>query len=106
MANYSEGRMRARSRRRRLSTAAILAITVIIAVICVAGTFLGIYISGIRYIKIDTSGGSYIKFFGKVDGLGAPYQGRLYYSDGTTAEVDMSENTVKYFQRRRLCRRT
>ena len=74
----------------------ILAITVLIAIICVAITFLGIYLSGIRYIKIDTDGGGYIKFFGRVDSLGAPSQGRLYYSDGTTAEVDMATGTVTY----------
>ena len=58
--------------------------------------FAAIYASGLRYIKLNTEIGGYVKFFGTVDSEGKPYKGDLYYSDGTTAKVDMLNHTVTF----------
>ncbi len=82
--------------KKHLSTAQILFITFIAALICVILVFIAIYASGLRYIKLNTEIGGYVKFFGTVDGDGNPYKGELYYSDGTTATVDMLNNKVTF----------
>lgn len=82
--------------KRHLSTARILLYTFIAALICVAAVFAAIYASGLRYIKLNTEIGGYVKFFGTVDSEGKPYKGDLYYSDGTTAKVDMLNRTVTF----------
>ncbi len=82
--------------KRHLSTARILLYTFIAALICVIIVFAAIYASGLRYIRLNTEIGGYVKFFGTVDGEGNPYKGDLYYSDGTTATVDMLSHTVTF----------
>ncbi|MBQ8576530.1 MAG: hypothetical protein IJ449_00965 [Clostridia bacterium] len=82
--------------KKHLSTAQILLYTFIAALICVVLVFAAIYASGLRYIKLQTEIGGYVKFFGTVDGEGNPYKGDLYYSDGTTAKVDMLNHKVTF----------
>ena len=82
--------------KKHLSTAQILLITFIAALICVILVFVAIYASGLRYIKLNTEIGGYVKFFGTVDSEGSPYKGELYYSNGTTATVDMLNNKVTF----------
>ena len=95
-----DGGMPVTPRRKRpkkhLSTAQILLYTFIAAVICVIAVFAAIYASGLRYIKLNTEIGGYVKFFGTVDADGNPYRGDLYYSDGTTAKVDMLNHKVTF----------
>ncbi len=85
-----------RRARRHLSTSQILLITLAIAIVCVIAVFVAIYLSGLRYIKLNTEIGGYVKFFGTVDKEGSPYRGDLYYSDGTTAKVDMLNHKVTF----------
>lgn len=81
--------------KKQLSTAQILLYTFIAALVCVIIVFAVIYFGfGLRYIRLNTEIGGYMKFFGTVDKDGKPYKGDLYYSDGTRAEVDMVENKV------------
>ncbi len=82
--------------KKHLSTAQILLYTFIAALICVVLVFAAIYASGLRYIKLNTEIGGYVKFFGTVDGQNNPYKGDLYYSDGTTAKVDMLNHKVTF----------
>ncbi len=82
--------------KKHLSTAQILLYTFIVALICVILVFAAIYASGLRYIKLNTEIGGYVKFFGTVDGQNNPYKGDLYYSDGTTAKVDMLNRKVTF----------
>ncbi len=82
--------------RRHLSTAQILLYTFIAALVCVILVFVAIYASGLRYVKLNTEIGGYVKFFGTVDKAGNPYKGDLYYSDGTTAKVDMLNHRVTF----------
>ena len=85
-----------RKAKRRLSTAQILIITLVIAAVAVGAVFAAIWFSGLRYIKKDYDDGSFIKFFGIVDDNGEPMTGRLYFSSGGTAEVNMEEGKVEY----------
>ena len=82
--------------KKHLSTRRILLYAFLAALICVLGIAAAIYAYGLRYIKIDTEIGGYVKFFGTVDAQGVPYKGKLYYSDGTTGEVDMLNHRVKF----------
>ena len=82
--------------KKHLSTAQILLYTFIAALICVVLVCAAIYASGLRYIKLNTEIGGYVKFFGTVDADGNPYRGDLYYSDGTTAKVDMLNHKVTF----------
>ena len=82
--------------KKHLSTAQSLLYTFIAALICVVLVFAAIYASGLRYIKLNTEIGGYVKFFGTVDADGNPYRGDLYYSDGTTAKVDMLNHKVTF----------
>ena len=82
--------------RRRRSPAFIILTTVLSALFLVALSFLIIYMSGIRYLVMDTGSDSYIKFFGRVDSDGHPVSGNLYYSDGLSAKIDIKSSTVEY----------
>ena len=82
--------------KKHLSTGQILLFTLILALLCVVGVFAMFYLSGLRYIKINTEIGGYVKFFGTVDAENAPYRGDLYYSDGSTAKVDMLNHRVTF----------
>lgn len=83
-------------RKKHYSTAFVITVTLLVSVFLVIVTFLGIYLSGIRYLKKSFNDGSYIKFFGKVDKDGYPISGKLYYSDGNRAEIDIKTSTVTY----------
>ncbi|MBP3917663.1 MAG: hypothetical protein J6I50_00650 [Clostridia bacterium] len=87
---------RTRRPKKHLSTAQILLYTLIAALVCVILVFAAIYASGLRYIKLNTEIGGYVKFFGTVDSTGNPFKGDLYYSDGTTAKVDMLNHKVTF----------
>mgnify|MGYP004553693093 CR=1 FL=1 len=78
------------------STAFVVTTTFLVAVFLVIVTFVAIYMSGIRYLKNGFDDGSYVKFFGKVDKEGFPVSGKLYYSDGKTATIDLKTSTVTY----------
>ena len=92
--NYrSDGRYR---RKKHRSTAFVVTTAFLVSVFFVIVTFVAIYISGIRYLKKSFDDGSYIKFFGRVDSEGFPVSGRLYYSDGKTAVIDIKTSTVTY----------
>ena len=78
------------------STLSVVLTILIIAAIAVGIIAAAIYFSGIRYISMNTEDGGTVKFFGRVDSEGDPLTGKLYYSSGVTAEVDMEKNTVVY----------
>ncbi len=63
----------------------------IVAVVCVAATALVLYIMGYRYISNDEG----YKFIGKTQG-GQPMYGTIRYPNGTTAELDYVEKTIRY----------
>ncbi|MFA6947361.1 MAG: hypothetical protein WCQ72_00090, partial [Eubacteriales bacterium] len=94
MTGYSQGPRRRHKKRRGAAT--ILIICAVCALICVAVVFIIINLSGTRYHKVKLSDGGYLKFYGTVGDNGEPYQGKLYLSDGTTAELDMETGTVTY----------
>ena len=85
-----------RRARRHRSTLSVFLTILIIAAICVGIIFAAIYFSGIRRISINTEDGGTIKYFGRVDQDGNPLVGKLYYSNGLTADVDMEKSTVVY----------
>ena len=82
--------------KRRVSTASILLVIFIFAVLAVIAVFVVAWNMGIRYLKVEYDDGSFIKFFGRVDDHGDPYTGKLYFSTGGTAKVDMESGRVEY----------
>ena len=82
--------------RRHRSALSIFLTILIIAAVTVGVIAAGIYFSGIRYITSNTEDGLTIKYFGRVDKDGTLLTGKLYYSDGMTAEVDMQKNSIVY----------
>lgn len=82
--------------RRHRSALSIFLTILIIAAVTVGVIAAGIYFSGIRYITSNTEDGLTIKYFGRVDKDGSLLTGKLYYSDGMTAEVDMQKNSIVY----------
>ena len=80
----------------RHSVGYILMVTFLLSVFLVILTFAALYFSGIRYLKKNFDDGSYVKFLGKVDDFGAPVSGKLYYSDGSTAKINIKDSTVTY----------
>ena len=84
-------------RRKRMSTGNIILITVGAAALCVVLVFAFFHYGlGLTYVMINTQIGGYVKFFGYVDSDNKPSKGDLFYSDGTTAKVDMSKNEVTF----------
>lgn len=84
-------------RRKRVSTGNIILITVGAAALCAVLVFAFFHYGlGLTYVKINTQIGGYVKFFGYVDSDNKPSKGDLFYSDGTTAKVDMSKNEVTF----------
>jgi len=83
-------------RRRRKSFLSVILTIVIIAVVCVAAVLIGIHFSGVRYMKVKISETSYVKFFGTVDKENKPYKGRILYSDGLSAELNLEFNQISY----------
>ena len=82
--------------RRHRSALSIFLTILILAAVTVGVIAAGIYFSGIRYITSNTEDGLTIKYFGRVDKDGTLLTGKLYYSDGMTAEVDMQKNSIVY----------
>ena len=78
-----------RRKKKRRSFAAVILTIFIIAILCVAGLIAAIYASGVRYIKVNVTDDLYVKFLGQVDENGEPYKGRLIYSDGVSADVNL-----------------
>ena len=61
------------------------------------GLIIGVvYISGVRYIKVNVTDELYVKFFGKIDDEGEPYKGKIIYSDGVSANVNLDEKVIEY----------
>ena len=57
------------------------------AIILVVATFLTIWLTGYRMIKYETNEHGVIRFLGKVSDGNIPFDGNLYFSDGTTAKI-------------------
>ena len=85
-------------KKRRRSSAPAIIITLALVIIAVAAFFTVVYISGIRYTKVSLTDGGDIKFFGTVDNDGKPLEGKLYFSDGATAEINLTKNVINYDQ--------
>ena len=64
-------------------------ITVLIFIYICAKTVTGL---GYRYIELDSG----IKYFGKVDSVGYPTIGRIFYPDGNRGKIDTSKNKIVY----------
>ena len=78
-----------RKKKKKRSFAAVIIAIILAAVLCLAGLIAVVYASGIRYIKVNVTEDLYVKFLGQVDENGKPYKGRLIYSDGVSADVNL-----------------
>lgn len=67
-------------------------VAIIAAVLIVAG----IYFAGVRYMRVNVTDSLYVKFLGQVDDNGQPYKGRIIYSDGISAEVNLDREEISY----------
>ena len=81
--------------RKHHSTAAVLLIITGIAAAVLALCVLFLWLSGIRYIRVDHAGG-YVKYFGRVDDAGDPVSGTLVYENGVRARVDREKSEIVY----------
>ena len=66
------------------------------AVLCLCIVVVCVYMSGIRYICLSTVDGGTVKYFGKVSSDGSLSRGKLYYSDGITADVNGEDGLIIY----------
>ena len=85
-----------RKTRRHRSFASVMMTIVLCAALCVIGIFAVIYFAGVRYITVKVSDDVYVKFLGLVDDDGSPYKGRIIYSDGISAEVNLERKQITY----------
>ena len=83
-------------RHRRRSFGAVMLTILLCALLCLIGIFAAVYFMGVRYIQVRISDTSYVKFLGMVDDEGYPYKGRIIYSDGISAEVNLDRNQIAY----------
>ncbi|NLM57405.1 MAG: hypothetical protein GX192_08195, partial [Clostridiales bacterium] len=93
--------MNMKSHVRKRSPLRVLFIIFIIALIMAGLLFAGLYIYGIRYLRYpvdSTSDGNtvYIKFIGLVDDEGNPYRGKIIYTNGLTADVNLETGKITY----------
>ena len=79
----------AKKSRRKTNPVAAILIILLIAVLIVGAAVFALYRSGYRYVKVRVSPDLYVKFLGKVDEDGEPYRGRLIYSNGISADVNL-----------------
>ena len=86
--------------KKKLSPVMILLIILAIAALAVGGVFIVLYLNNYRYIRIPVGEENgeilYIKYIGTVDDLGDPYQGRIVYTNGLTADVDVPKSEIRY----------
>ena len=85
---------RRKRRKKKMSFLAVIALIVLFALIAVGVLFAGIYFTGVRYIKVQVTEDLYVKFLGQVDDDGNPYKGRIVYSDGISAEVNLDREEI------------
>ena len=78
-----------RRRKKKANVFTVLLTIFIFALIFTGIIFAAIWFSGVRYIKVKVSDDLYVKFLGKVDDEGNPYKGRIIYSDGISADVNL-----------------
>ncbi len=89
--------MNVKPKRKNNSPINIVLAVIAAAAVCLLFVILCIYLSGTRYIKYKTNGGGTVKYFGKVDSSNEPISGKLYYSNGITAQiVDSDPVVIKY----------
>ena len=77
---------RRRRRRRRHSTAFIFVIILLCAILAVALTVFGIYMSGYRYQMFENEDGTFEKFYGQIDDTGAVVSGKIYFSNDSYSQ--------------------
>ena len=85
-----------KKRRKKKSFASVMITIILFAVIFTALIFAAIWFSGVRYIKVQVTDELYVKFLGQVDDEGNPYKGRIIYSDGITADVNLDREEISY----------
>ena len=88
--NTRSRRKRKNHHRRHRSFGAVMLTIILCAALCLGGIFAFIYFAGVRYITVKVSEEVYVKFLGMVDDEGNPYKGRIIYSDGISAEVNLN----------------
>lgn len=70
--------------------------TLICAAVSVAAIVMVLFFCGVRYLSLETADGGNIKFFGMVDKSGAPKSGKIVYSIGLYADVDVDRDSITY----------
>ena len=96
MQNYNTPARKKRKTHRRRSFGSVMLTIVLCAALCLVGIFAVIYFAGVRYITVKVSDEVYVKFLGLVDDEGDPYKGRIIYSDGISAEVNLERKQITY----------
>ena len=79
----------------RNPTFRIISALVIGAIAVTLIIYLVIYLAGYRIVKYRM-GDEEIRFYGKVDDYGVPYDGTIYYPDGIRGTLDGKTSTVTY----------
>ena len=92
----NSGRSRGSRKHKKANFKTVFFTILIIAAVCVGLIIAGIYASGIRYKKVQITDSLYVKFLGKVDEEGAPSRGRIIYSNGSEANLDVDSGESAY----------
>ena len=87
---------KARKNKRKANIFVVILSVLLVAVLLVALTIFIFYKAGYRYFKVRVSDDLYVKFIGKIDENGAPLRGRLRYSNGLSADVNLDREEVSY----------
>lgn len=85
-----------RRRKKKASFARVIITIVVVAIIAAVLIVAGIYFAGVRYMRVNVTDSLYVKFLGQVDDNGQPYKGRIIYSDGISAEVNLDRDEISY----------
>ena len=92
-----EGVSRIRRKKPRRNKLVTVSIIIAAAVLCLVIVYIILYKIGFRpYVRIETESGEKIKFSGMVDDSGNPIKGRLFYSDGSSANVNSETGEIVY----------
>ena len=90
----TRSRKKRKNRHHHRSFGSVMLTIVLCAALCLIGVFAVVYFAGVRYITVTISEDVYVKFLGLVDDEGNPYKGRIIYSDGISAEVNLVRKQI------------
>lgn len=79
---------------KRVNPIIFFALMIAAAAMIVGAVVFVIYRSGLRYIKYNTEEHGVIKFVGRVDPNNDPLSGKIYFGDGSTADLEKADELV------------